>query len=91
VVDDIYAQQGDIVRGGVDVLAKVGEHAGVDRAHFDACLRDSAALEALNARTLADAQAHGVSGTPTFFIGTERLDGEQPLEALEAAIARARR
>jgi protein-disulfide isomerase len=91
VVDDIYAQQGDIVRGGVDVLAKVGEHAGVDREHFDACLRDSAALEALNARTLADAQAHGVSGTPTFFIGTERLDGEQPLEALEAAIARARR
>jgi protein-disulfide isomerase len=90
VVDDIYAQQGDIVRGGVDVLAKVGEHAGVDREHFDACLRDSAALQALNARTLADAQAHGVTGTPTFFVGAERLDGEQPLEALEAAIARAR-
>lgn len=90
VVDDIYAQQGDIVRGGVDVLAQVGQHAGVDRDHFDACLRDSAALEALNARTLADAQAHGVSGTPTFFVGAERLDGEQPLEALEAAIARAR-
>ncbi len=90
VVEDVYAQQGEIVRGGVDVLAKVGERAGVDRARFDACLRDSAALTELNGRTLADAQAHGVTGTPTFFIGAERLDGEQSLEALDAAIARAR-
>ncbi len=91
VVDDIYAQQADIVRGGIDTLAKVGERAGVDRPRFDSCLQDTAALEALNARTQADAQAHGVTGTPTFFVGTERLEGEQSLEALDAAIARAKR
>jgi protein-disulfide isomerase len=88
VVDDIYAQQADIIKGGIDVLAKVGEHAGVNRARFDSCLQDTAALEALNNRTQADAQAHGVTGTPTFFVGSERLEGEQSLEALDAAIAR---
>jgi protein-disulfide isomerase len=91
VVDDIYAQQADIMKGGIDVLAKVGEHAGLNRARFDSCLQDTAALEALNTRTQADALAHGVTGTPTFFVNGERLEGEQSLEALDAAIARAKR
>jgi protein-disulfide isomerase len=91
VVDDVFAQQEDIQRQGIDLLAKIAARAGLTRAQFDACLQDRAALTALSDRTLADAKAHGVDGTPTFFVGDERLDGEQTLEALDAAIARARR
>jgi protein-disulfide isomerase len=90
VVDDVFAGQADLARDGIDALARIGEHAGLNRARFDACLEDHAALQALEQRTDADAAARGVTGTPTFFVGGVRLDGEQNLEALDAAIARAR-
>jgi protein-disulfide isomerase len=91
VVDDVFASQDELSRDGIDALAKIGAHAGLSRERFDACLKDEAALKALNERTMADAKAHGVTGTPTFFVGSQKLDGEQTLEQLDAAIARARR
>jgi protein-disulfide isomerase len=90
VVDDIFASQQQLATEGVDALARIAAHAGVDRAKFDACLMDEAALKALADRTSADAEAHGVDGTPTFFIGDRKLDGEQSLRDLDAAIARAK-
>jgi protein-disulfide isomerase len=91
VVDDVFARQVDIGKNGIDVLADIAAHAGLNRDRFDACVTDGTALAALNARTLDDAKAHGVTGTPTFFVGDQKLDGEQSLEDLDAAIARARR
>jgi protein-disulfide isomerase len=91
VVDDVFAQQAAIGREGVEALVRIAEHAGVTRERFEACLKDEAALKALNERTLADATAHNITGTPTFFVGDQRLDGEQTLEDLDAAIAKARR
>ena len=90
VVDDVFAQQEEIGRNGIEVLEKIGEHAGLTREQFNACLQDKAALDALSERTSSDAKAHGVTGTPTFFVGGQKLDGEQTLEALDAAIAHAR-
>ncbi len=90
VVDDVFAQQAELGREGVDALARIALRAGISRERFEACLRDEAALKALNERTTADAKAHDVTGTPTFFVGDERLDGEQTLEQLDAAISRAR-
>ena len=89
VVDDVFAQQDDIGRGGIEVLEKIGEHAGLTREQFNACLQSPDALKTLNERTLDDAKAHNVNGTPTFFVNGQRLDGEQSLEALDAAIASA--
>jgi protein-disulfide isomerase len=91
VVDDVFARQAEIGEKGIAVLEEIGEHAGLTRPEFDACLHDQSALDELQKRTIADATAHGVTGTPTFFVGGEKLDGEQPLEALAAAVARARR
>jgi protein-disulfide isomerase len=91
VVDDVFAQQEEIGRAGIEALEKIGEHAGLTREQFNACLQDKAALDALSERTLNDAKAHGVTGTPTFFVGGQKLDGEQTLEALDSAIAHARR
>lgn len=91
VVDDVFAQQEEIGRTGMAALEQIGAHAGLSKARLDACLQDADALKALNERTLADAREHGVTGTPTFFVGDQKLDGEQTLEALDAAIAKARR
>ena len=91
VVDDVFARQDEIGDKGIEVLEQIGEHAGLTREQFGACLQDRAALDALQKRTLTDAAAHGVTGTPTFFVGAEKLDGEQTLDALGAAVARARR
>jgi protein-disulfide isomerase len=91
VVDGVFAGQDDLAKEGVEALAKIAEKAGLTRAKFDACLQDQGALQALESRTEADAKAHGVNGTPTFFVGSQRLDGEQTLEDLDAAIARARK
>ena len=90
VIDDVFAQQAEISRVGVDALARIAEHAGVDHRRFVACLEDKAALKALADRTQADAKAHGVEFTPTFFVDDKRLDGDNTLGNLEAAIARAR-
>lgn len=90
VVDDVFAQQEEISRNGIEALEKIGEHAGLTHEQFNACLQDKAALDALSERTSNDAKAHGVTGTPTFFVGGEKLDGEQTLEALDAAISHAR-
>ena len=96
VVDDIFAQQPEINRDGVEALARIAARAGLPRDRFDACLKDETALAALNARVTADGKAHEITGTPTFFVGAtdstgERLEGFQTLDALEAAIARAQR
>lgn len=90
VVDDVFAQQAEISRVGAEALAKIAEHAGVNHDRFTACLQDDKALKVLSERTTADAKAHGVDSTPTFFVGDERLAGEHDLQAIEAAINRAR-
>ena len=89
VVDDVFAQQTQIGQEGIAALERIADHAGLTHDRFAACLQDAAALKALNERTQADAAAHGVTGTPTFFVGDQRLDGEQTLDDLDVAIARA--
>jgi protein-disulfide isomerase len=89
VVDDVFAQQEQLGQEGIAALERIAEHAGLTPDKFTACLKDDAALKALTDRTRADAAAHNVTGTPTFFVGDQRLEGEQTLADLEAAIAHA--
>jgi protein-disulfide isomerase len=91
VVDQVFDKQNEIVAQGAPALMAIGEAAGVSEDAFKACMSDTAALKALAARTEADATAHHVRGTPTFFIGNVRLAGAETLPSFDAAIARARR
>jgi protein-disulfide isomerase len=91
IVDAIFADQAGIARGGGAALLKIAEGAGMTPAEFQACLTNGAALKALEDETDRDARDHGVNATPTFIVGDEKLDGEIGLDALGAAIARARR
>ena len=87
----MLTSQDALAKEGVEAMARIAEHAGVARPQFNACLQDSAALTALQDRTLADARANNITGTPTFFVNAQRLDGEQTLQQLDAAIAKAKR
>jgi protein-disulfide isomerase len=56
---------------------------------FTACVSDEKALNALNTRVEKWAATAKITGTPTFDVNGKRLDGEQTIEALDAAIAAA--
>ena len=91
VVDAIFHGQqametsGD-VRGG---LMRIGEAAGLSDAQFNTCINDDNALKALNQRVQTYATQDGIDSTPTFVVNGKKLVGEQPLTALDAAIAAA--
>ena len=92
VIDAVFAKQDAIVKDtGAGILKEIAKTAGLSEARFDACLKDEAALQALDDRTQNDAHEHGVTGTPTFFVNGRKLEGEQSLADLDAAIAGARR
>ena len=91
VVDQIFARQGEIAVKGASILLDIGKSAGVTEDRFKACLSDDAALKALNERTEADAKAHGVQGTPTFFVNGVRMKGDAVLADFDTAIVHARR
>ncbi|HTK33957.1 MAG TPA: DsbA family protein [Caulobacteraceae bacterium] len=63
--------------------AKVG---GMDEAKAQACIEDKAALDAFNTRVEAAFNVGKIQSTPTFVIGKTKLEGEQTLAALSAAI-----
>ncbi len=94
VVDAIFARQADIFAGKVTPAAALGQVAasvGMSDAAFHACIENQAGLDALNARNQRHASRDGVDSTPTFFVNGKRLDGEQTLPELAAAIAAASR
>lgn len=93
VVDDIYRSQPRWAEGQIkDVLKQVAADNGVDEPHFDACLQDKAAIDAVNERARRASEQDGVESTPTVFINGVKVD-PLPLTPAEmdAAIAAAGR
>ena len=90
VVDAVFAGQDQIARQGpAIVLARIAKDAGLSEPRFTACLQDKALLAALQARTDLHEAKDGITGTPTFVIGQRKLEGEQSVVQLGAAIAAA--
>jgi predicted DsbA family dithiol-disulfide isomerase len=71
-----------------DDLAAIAESAGLERAAALAASTDPALLSRVDERQ-AEARQAGVNGIPTFVLGSERVVGCQPYEALLAAAKRA--
>lgn len=92
VVDAFFAAQPQMARDGdiMPSLRKIAADAGLNSARFAACLGDHAALAALQARSHGYGARDKITGTPTFVVGARKLDGEQSLAELDAAIAAAR-
>lgn len=74
-------------QGALDVpsLKAYAEELGLDVASFATCL-DSGAKRDVVAADHRDALAHGVNGTPTFFVNGRMLVGAQQLAAFEALL-----
>ena len=91
VVDQVYANQAQIVKEGgpTGTLARIARNAGLTDAQFNACLQDKAAIAALEARVERHEKGDGVEATPTFVIGKTKLEGDQSVAQLGAAIASA--
>jgi protein-disulfide isomerase len=91
VVDDIYRSQPQWREGQIKgVLQHIAADNGVDEAHFNACLQDQAAIEAVNARNQRASEQDGVDSTPTVFVNGRKLDTlpQTPAE-MDAVIAAA--
>lgn len=91
VISDLMSEQRAVLAAPFQQLVAIGARHGVTEAEFSACLGDSAAMDALDARVQA-ALDRGVTGTPTFYVnGTRAGSGDVSLATLEAAIVAAER
>jgi protein-disulfide isomerase len=95
MVDTLFAQQDTWhVQGGVDKIAEIAKGAGMDRAAFDACIKDKARNDKILAIQKEAADKFKVEATPTFFINDRKLSGvgeyEPFKQTIEAALAAAK-
>lgn len=80
--DVLFANQQAL---SISNLKQYAADLSLDTAEFNSCL-DSGEHAAKIKQDLADGQAAGVSGTPSFFINGQKLVGAQPYSAFEQAI-----
>jgi protein-disulfide isomerase len=67
-------------------LAQYGKLAGMQQATIDSCLADQALADGLLNIRLKAQDEHKVQSTPTFIVGSERIEGAQSFETFAAAI-----
>ncbi|MBA4013751.1 MAG: disulfide bond formation protein DsbA [Phenylobacterium sp.] len=92
VVDAVFRGHEEMVKTGDAraVLVGAAKLGGMSEAQFEACLSDTANLDALNARVAKNAKDGGITGTPTFvFNGKKVKEGEITAAELDAAVAAA--
>jgi protein-disulfide isomerase len=80
VLDEVFHQQAAIYESG-DLpggLLKIADKFGLSKEQVSACTADEKAVQALNDRV--NKAAHdGFNSTPTFVIGSTRIEGAKPL------------
>ena len=90
VTDAIYKNQTDVYadpRGG---LLRIAQSMGMSEPQFDACVKNEAALQALDKRVQGYAANNNVNSTPTFVInGKQMQPGYHSMAEIDAAIAAA--
>jgi protein-disulfide isomerase len=84
-VEAVLARTADLGRTGEPVLLDVARELGLDAEEFDTALIDGRHLLIVDADQ-AEGKAIGVTGTPTYVIGDERLDGGKSQEGLRERI-----
>lgn len=84
-VEAVLARAEDLAARGEPVLLEVARELGLDDEEFDTALIDGRHLLIVDADQ-AEGKALGVTGTPTYMVGGERLDGGKSQEGLRARI-----
>ncbi|MGW5425512.1 DsbA family protein [Streptomyces sp. NPDC003943] len=81
----LLARTAELGERGEPVLLKVAGELGLDAEEFDTALIDGRHLLTVDADE-AEGKAIKVTGTPTYVVGGERLDGGQSQDGLRARI-----
>ncbi|WLQ32771.1 DsbA family protein [Streptomyces castrisilvae] len=81
----LLARTADLAAGGEKLLVEVARELGLDAEEFDTALIDGRHMLIVDADQ-AEGKAIGVTGTPTYVIGGERLDGGKSQEGLRERI-----
>ncbi len=92
VLDQVFRAQDEVFRTG-DMrgpLVAVAAQAGLSEDQFNKCVGDEKALNELNARVETYSRDEQINSTPTFVVNGTKLEGEQTMAAMDAAIAAAR-
>ncbi|PZT74057.1 MULTISPECIES: DsbA family protein [unclassified Streptomyces] len=84
-VEAVLARTGDLAARGEKLLVEVAGELGLDAEEFDTALIDGRHMLIVDADQ-AEGKAIGVTGTPTYVIGGERLDGGKSQEGLRERI-----
>jgi protein-disulfide isomerase len=84
-VEAVLARVEELERAGEPLLVEVARELGLDAEEFDTALIDGRHILIVDADQ-AEGKAIGVTGTPTYVLGDERLDGGQSQEGLRARI-----
>ena len=86
-LEALYADQAKIYESGdmIGGLRKIAHAQGLTDQQFEGCIFDQKALQALNKR-VSKSESDGVEATPTFVIGSKKLEGAQSLQQLASVI-----
>ncbi|MFC8592507.1 DsbA family protein [Streptomyces atroolivaceus] len=84
-IEAVLARTAALSRAGEPLLLEVAGELGLDAEEFDTALIDGRHLLIVDADQ-AEGKAIGVTGTPTYVIGDERLDGGRSQEGLRGRI-----
>ncbi|WP_327120503.1 DsbA family protein [Streptomyces sp. NBC_01341] len=84
-VEAVLARTAELATAGEPLLLGVADELGLDAEEFDTALIDGRHLLIVDADQ-AEGKAIGVTGTPTYVIGDERLDGGKSQEGLRERI-----
>ncbi|RFU83812.1 DsbA family protein [Streptomyces triticagri] len=84
-VEAVLARVGELDGRGESLLVEVAGELGLDAEEFDTALVDGRHILIVDADQ-AEGKAIGVTGTPTYVIGDERLDGGKSQEGLRERI-----
>jgi protein-disulfide isomerase len=85
LIDLMFAQQATWARSQdpTTALQNLVRQAGIGQDQFRACLTNQSLLDGVNWSRERASKVLGVASTPTFFINGAKVEGNQPLEALE--------
>ncbi|MEU8782714.1 DsbA family protein [Streptomyces sp. NPDC048637] len=84
-IEAVLARTEELGKRGTKLLVEVAGELGLDAEELDTALIDGRHLLIVDADQ-AEGKAIGVTGTPTYVIGGERLDGSKSQEGLRARI-----
>ncbi|MEV5203029.1 DsbA family protein [Streptomyces sp. NPDC053720] len=84
-IEAVLARTADLARTGEPLLVEVARELGLDAEEMDTALIDGRHMLIVDADQ-AEGKAIGVTGTPTYVIGDERLDGGKSQDGLRQRI-----